>query len=214
MPKEYEFRFTEYVKSDIIKKILKMEGTQIHKAIIYEYITFMHPLNEKNTYIRVRKEFDKITFTYKKNTDKKFADEYEVNISEYDTFIKILYMLGFKKAYSIQKLREKWITKGCTEIVFDTYPALPEIMEVECETLDDLNKMMKKLDLKEEKYYNMYRKLYGIDQKKKKKLADLTFETVNDLFIKKIRYNKDLFNKIVEKQQQYIKKINHINIKK
>ena len=207
MPKEYELRFTKYNKSQIVSKLKKIGAKQIHKAIIYEYTVFQHPLKKENTYIRVRKEFDKITFTYKANTNKKFVDEYEINISDYDMFLRILYMLGFKKAYAIQKLREKWSFKNCKEIVFDTYPGLPEYMEVECNSILDLKQTIGKLNLTEEKGFNIYEALYGIKQQKKKKLKDLTFDTANKVFKKRITRNKNLFNKILKVQQKYIKSL-------
>jgi predicted adenylyl cyclase CyaB len=206
MPKEYELRFTNFNKNQIITKLKELGATQLHKAIIFEYIVFKHPLNKANTYIRVRKEFDKITFTYKTNTDKKFVDEYEVNISDYDQFIKIFLMLGFKKAYAINKLREKWIHKNLfKEVVFDTYPGLPELMEIECNTKLDLDKMVKILNLKEEKYFRYYETLYDVKPQKKKKLEDLTFDTAKKVFKNKIRKNRTLFNKILKIQQTYIK---------
>ena len=212
MPKEYELRFTNFNKNNIISKLKELGATQLHKPIIYEYIVFQHPLKIKNTYIRVRKEFDKITFTYKTNINEKFVNEYEVNISDYDEFVKMFYMLGFKKAYVINKLREKWIHKKLfKEVVFDTYPGLPEYMEVECSTKTDLDKMMNILNLKEEKKFGFYETLYGIKPQKKKKLADLTFNTAKSVFKNKIRINKTLFNKILKVQQNYIKKLNNKN---
>jgi predicted adenylyl cyclase CyaB len=207
MPKEYELRFINFNKNNIINKLKLGGGKQIHKAIIYEYIVFKHPLGIKNTYIRVRKEFDNITFTYKCNTDKKFVDEYEINVSDYDVFVNMLFMIGFKKAYTIKKLREKWSINGCKEIVFDTYPGLPEYMEIECDTKDKIYKLMNKLNLKEEKLFqpgDLYESLYGIKKQNKKKLNDLTFETANKVFSKRIKKNKTLFNKILKAQKNIL----------
>ncbi len=206
MPKEYELSFIKYDKTQIISKLKEIGAKQLHKSVIFEYTVFKHPLKKANTYIRVRKEFDKITFTYKTNTDKKFVDEYEVNISDYDEFIKMLYMLGFQKAYAVNKLREKWIHKNLfKEVVFDTYPGLPEYMEVECATKSDLDKMMKILNLKEQKYFRLYEIFYGIKPQNKNKYQDLTFSSAKKVFKTRIRKNKQLFNKILKAQQAYIK---------
>jgi adenylate cyclase class IV len=70
-----------------------------------------------DSYIRVRKEFDKITLTYKCNLKSKYVDEYEILVSDYDTTIKMLNKMGLNKKYSIQKLREKWSIKGCSLIL-------------------------------------------------------------------------------------------------
>jgi predicted adenylyl cyclase CyaB len=209
MPKEYELRFINYKKNILIDKLKSLGGKQIHKPVIYEYIVFKHPLNKKNTYIRVRKEFNHTTFTYKNNTNKKFVDEYEIEVSNYDILINMLYMMGFKKAYSIQKLREKWSLNNCKEIVFDTYPGLPEYMEIECDTQDNLYKTIKLLDLKEEKLFgvtDLYYNLYQIEKTKQNaKLNDLTFNTAKKIFSKRIKKNKLLFFKILKTQQKNIK---------
>ena len=114
----------------------------------------------------------------------------------------------------IQKLREKWSISGCKEIVFDTYPGLPEYMEIECDTEDKLNNLVKKLDLKEEKLFQpgyLYESLYGIIKQQGKKLSDLTFSTAKKIFIRRINKNKSLFLKILKTQQKYIKQINYSN---
>ena len=210
MPKEYELRFINFKKKELISKLKSFGGKQIHKPIIYEYIVFKHPLEKKNTYIRVRKEFNHTTFTYKKKTNQKFCDEYEIEVSDYDTLINMLYMMGFKKLYGIQKLREKWFINGCKEIVFDTYPGIPEYMEIECDSEAKVLSLASKLNLKEEKMFHVpdiLYNLYGI-KPSKSKLTDWTFDTIKKIFIKRIKKNESLFNNIVNVQQKYIKKIN------
>ncbi len=214
MPKEYELRFMNYNKKDLIHKLKKLGAKLIHKAIIYEYMVFHHPLKQTDVYIRVRKEFDKITLTYKTNLKSKYVDEYEINVSDYDQTIQILNMLGLKKKYQIQKLREKWLietrSSNFAEIVFDTYPGIPEYMEVECNSLKFLKQTISKLGLVEEKLFHagtIYDGLYDMDPRRKKE-GDLTFHTVKKVIKPYIRKNIKIFNQIIKLQQLIVKNLN------
>lgn len=204
--KEFEHRYITYNKSNIIDKLKKLGAIQIHKPIIYEYTVFIHPLKEeKDNYIRVRKEFDKVTLTYKCNLNQKYVDEYETEVSDYDQTVEILYKLGAKKKYEIQKLREKWKIKGCKEIIFDTYPGLPEYMEIECDSVSNIKKLEKKLSLNEEKFHvgSLYEKLYGLS-KDRKQNGDLTFKTVKKVIKPYINKNHKLFDRIIKVQLKII----------
>ena len=210
MPKEYELRYMNYNKAETIKKLKSLGAKQIHKPMIYEYTVFAHPFkkNQGDSYIRVRKEFNKITLTYKDNLKSKYKNEYEILVSDYDSTVNILYKMGLKKKYSIQKLREKWLIKGCKEIVFDTYPALPDYMEIECDSVENIKKIEKKLGLSEEKIFNagsLYKDLYNTSDRNSNN--DLTFKTVNKVIKPYIRKNHKLFNQIVRAQLKYIKSL-------
>ena len=204
MPKEYELKYKNYKKDEVINKLLKLGAKQIHKPIIYEYTVFKHPLDKPETYIRLRKEYQNITFTYKENMNNKFVDEYEINVSDYDTTLNILTMLGFKKKYFIQKLREKWKLDNCKEIVFDTYPGAIEYMEIECDNEENIHKIANQLNLQKEKKFtirDIYKELYDL---KDSKQEGLSFSTVKEVIGKNIRKNKKLFKKILKIQKKLI----------
>ena len=207
MIKEFEHRYINYNKKAIIQKLKELGAIQVHKPIIYEYIVFTHPLKDQDdSYIRVRKEFNKVTLTYKCNLKDKYVDEYETEVSDYDETIQIMYKLGANKKYTVQKLREKWKIKGCKEIVFDTYPGLPEYMEIECDSIKNIKKMEKKLDLVEEKLFNagtLYEQIYKTS--KNRKQGDLTFKTINKVIKPYINKNHKLFSEILKIQQKIIK---------
>lgn len=213
MPKEYELKYRNFNKEKIIKKLKKLNGTRIHKAITYEYTIFEHPLNIDNTYVRLRKEGDKITFTYKTNTNELYVNEQEVVVSNYNVMLDMLYALGFKKMYSIQKLREKWSIGSCKEIVFDTYPGAMPYMEIECNSPEAIHKLAKKLNLENEDPFtigDIYYENYGIEKPtKQSKLEDLTFESAEKVLKNKIKKNKDTFNEIIKLQKKYINSLNN-----
>ena len=91
-----------------------------------------------------------------------------------------------------------------SEIIFDTIPGLPDIMEIESVTQKELNDTVKLLEvsIKEEKTSN-YLNLYGIDLK----ITDLKFLNVKKQLISQIKKNKELFEKNVIKQINMYNKI-------
>ena len=63
-----------------------------------------HQLKKDNFYIRIRDDAEIITMTVKTNLKKKYVDEYEININDFDEADKILRLLGCKKHYEIHML--------------------------------------------------------------------------------------------------------------
>ena len=201
MPIEYEYQFRNYDKSKLIKE-MKQLGAKKKGDYLFRVNVFEHPNKIPDTYIRVRDEGFRITMTYKYQPLNKFADENEIIIDDFDEAITILNNLGCKTKYYYEKIREIWNLDNC-EIVFDTIPCNPEIMEVEAVKKKDLIKLIKKLDL--EKYrsqsYNndILKELFGFTIPKTEK--QVTFNNSKKLFSKLVTKNKPLFNKIVDEQK-------------
>lgn len=102
---EYEYRYINYNKKEIIK-LIKSNGGGKKGTYLFKVTVFTHP-NEKTMYIRVRDEGHRITMTTKTHSGE-FSDENEIIIDNYDTGISILLGLGCKKKYSYEKIREIW----------------------------------------------------------------------------------------------------------
>jgi adenylate cyclase, class 2 len=207
MPIEYEYQFRNYDKSKLIKE-MKQLGAKKKGEYLFRVNVFNHPNKIEDTYIRVRDEGFRITMTYKYQPLNKFADENEIIIDDFDEAITILNNLGCKTKYYYEKIREIWNLDNC-EIVFDTIPCNPEIMEVEAVKKKDLIKLIKKLDL--EKYrsqsYNndILKELFGFTIPKTEK--QVTFNNSKKLFSKLVTKNKPLFNKIVDEQKAKYKEL-------
>lgn len=207
MPIEYEYQFRNYDKSKLIKE-MKQLGAKKKGEYLFRVNVFNHPNKIEDTYIRVRDEGFRITMTYKYQPLNKFADENEIIIDDFDEAITILNNLGCKTKYYYEKIREIWNLDNC-EIVFDTIPCNPEIMEVEAVKKKDLIKLIKKLDL--EKYrsqsYNndILKELFGFTIPKTEK--QVTFNNSKKLFSKLVNKNKPLFNKIVDEQKAKYKEL-------
>ena len=87
------------------------------------------------------------------------------------------------------KIREKWSFSKCHEIVFDLWPGLPLIMEIDCSTEKSLDGAIKYLGLnKEDGYdYSKYAYTYGIPFEKTRKFKVFTFKNYKKLLTKLIK---------------------------
>lgn len=207
MPIEYEYQFRNYDKPKLIKEMKQM-GAKKKGVYLFRVNVFEHPNKIPDTYIRVRDEGFRITMTYKYQPLNKFADENEIIIDDFDEAITILNNLGCKTKHYYEKIREIWNLDNC-ELVFDTIPCNPEIMEVEAVKKRDLTRLIRTLDL--EKYrsqsYNndVLKELFGFTIPKNDK--EVTFNNSKKLFGKLVTKNKPLFNQIVDEQKEKYKEL-------
>jgi adenylate cyclase class IV len=204
MPKEYEYRFNNYNKKEIVTK-LKELGAKYFGTYKFRVIVFIDQ-NNSEKYIRVRDEGHRITMTIKNNLTDKFPIENEIIINDFDEGINILLQLNCKKKYYYEKYREIWNYKN-SEIIFDMNPGIPELMEVESSSKKELDILCKKLDLNINNYQgfsnnNTYLDLFGITIPKS---LDLTFK--NALKELKPTKNKEEFKKLVKMQLKEFKKL-------
>jgi len=204
MPKEYEYRFNNYNKKDIISKLKELDAKYLG-TFKFRVIVFIDQ-NNSEKYIRVRDEGYRVTMTIKNNLTDKFPIENEVIINNFDEGINILLQLNCKKKYYYEKYREIWNYKN-SEIIFDMNPGIPELMEVESSTKKELDILCKKLDLNISNYQGfsnniMYSELFGITIPK---TLDLTFKNAGKEL--KPTKNKEEFAKLVKMQLKEFKKL-------
>jgi adenylate cyclase class IV len=204
MPKEYEYRFNNYNKKEIITT-LKDINAKYFGTFKFRVMVFTDSINSEK-YIRVRDEGHRITMTVKNNLTDKFPIENEVNINDFNEGINILLAVGCKKKYYYEKYREIWHYKN-SEIIFDMNPGIPELMEVESSTKKELDILCKKLELSINNYQGfsnnqIYLDLFGIVIPKS---LDLTFK--NSKKELKPTKNKEEFIKLVKMQLKEFNKI-------
>jgi adenylate cyclase class IV len=204
MPKEYEYRFNNYNKKEIVTK-LKDLGAKYFGTYKFRVIVFIDQ-NNSEKYIRVRDEGHRVTMTIKNNLTDKFPVENEIIINDFDEGINILLQLNCKKKYYYEKYREIWNYKN-SEIIFDMSPGIPELMEIESISKKELDILCKKFDLNINNYQGFsnnktYLDLFGIVIPKS---LDLTFK--NALKELKPTKNKEEFKKLVKMQLKEFKKL-------
>ena len=101
-----------------------------------------------------------------------------------------------KYKYECHKLREIWKLENCKEVVFDTYPGVETYAELECESVEDIQRVLQKLDLDTnlDTYHRIivneyYRDMYGIERQSSSRLS---FETAYDTLLRHSTKNQDL----------------------
>jgi len=205
--KEIEQRFINIDTVKFRQKLKQVGAELINPNRIMPLMVFNHPKNKKDSYIRIRDEGKQITLTSKTNLKDKYVTEYEVEIDNFEQGVKILNSLGCKKRYYVEKTRETWLLPGCKEIVIDSYPGLKEYIEVDCHNEKSLNEAIKKLDLEvlpdntDLGVNKMYYDQYGIPMNIYFG-ENLTFKNGKKIFMKYIKKNKLIFNRILKDQNK------------
>ena len=196
MSLEIEKRFKNF-DYKTLKKLFKKYNIQKNGGYLFNVTSYI-PLKE-NQIIRTRNEGNKITFTIKEKTNT-YDKEWEVNVSDQIMMNNMLQLLGIEKFREIYK-------DDNNELVFDHYPGLQPYLEIESNSEVNLEQMMLKLNLITESKFNakeLYYLEYGISKDRPDK--GLTFNNALEMFDSYITKNKDKFIKILNHQQEFIKK--------
>jgi len=234
MEVEYEARFLEINKNDLIKKLQDIGAILKQKLTLYKRSVF-NLCDIKKGYVRVRDEGDKITMTAKLYKDPKFPEEYELQLKEgFENGQSFLRALNLdEKAYH-ETMREKWSilksgrkgTKGrkgtqdnnkteLCEIAIDCVPGLPMYAEVECKTQADLNKCIKMLGLDKSKmrfggYGKVYVEYYGMTENEiNNSVPSLTFKNIEKELEKYVHKNKELLSDVAKSHLEIYNSIAH-----
>lgn len=111
-----------------------------------------------------------ITMTVKTHKNEKFPEEYEVEIkNSFKNGVNFLRALRLSQKAFQETFRKKWSHPLAHEIIFADIPGIPTYMEVDCTNENNLNKLVKLLQLDESKkrfgaYGNQYEEYYGINK--------------------------------------------------
>lgn len=95
-----------------------------------------HPLStDKNEWFRVRKEFGKITMTYKciHSNNLSGTEEVEIIVDDFNNATEMLLKTGLRNTSTQENLREIWVL-GEVEVCIDTWPGLRPYIEIEAPT--------------------------------------------------------------------------------
>ncbi len=204
MGKEYEYTFATFNRNEVVNKLETLKAKKIG-VYLFKIVVFTHPLNKKNTYIRIRDEGHRVTMTVKSDLDQSFATENEVIINDFDTGIEIYKQLGCKIKYQSEKIREIWEFDNGSHVTFDIVPGKPERMEIESPDQKILNTLTKKLGFdpadsvtkNENEVYFLYFGVRVPDE------MGLTFDNVKQNLGPLIKKNKKEFERLVNAQKNY-----------
>lgn len=102
------------------------------------------------TYVRIRDEGDKVTMSAKQYaTDGKMDSqkEYETTVKDFDTTQQILLSAGLTQTGFQENKRETWEMPDGTLVELETWPQLPNYLEIEGKSEDAVKKTASLLSL-------------------------------------------------------------------
>lgn len=168
MESEYEITVLDIDVSEIEKKLESIgaikQGEYFQKRNLYNF----HE-EYRGRFIRLRTNGEKTTLTIKDKSAKKeigSVKELEIEVSSFEKTNEILELLGYE--HNTYQENKRIIYKlGHIEFDIDTWPMIPTYLEIEGKNKEDVEKMIKILDIDEEKLSldkvsEIYKK-YGID---------------------------------------------------
>lgn len=133
MKTEFEAKFINVDLNFIRKQLKKIDAKQTQKMRTMRRAIIDNPaMKQKNAFLRVRDEGDKITLTYKQFNDLSVdgAKEYEIVVSDFQATIELLRSAGLPYRSFQESKRETW-KFGDAEIVLDEWPWLNPYVEIE-----------------------------------------------------------------------------------
>ncbi|MBT5346457.1 CYTH domain-containing protein [bacterium] len=191
MKTEFEATFSCVDHEQLRKKFNDLGASLVQKEFIQIRSNFNLPTANKNAFVRVRKENDKITLTLKVFEDNDSIHrqkEVELKIDSFEEAISFLEFTGFKQKNFQETKRELWEIDGC-QIMLDTWPFLDPFIEIESINEENVKKLSQKLGFNYihaifDSVDYQYAKKYNISRDKVNQTKILSFNSKNP-FIKK-----------------------------
>ena len=207
MEVEYEARFLDIDRDEIIQKLKSLKAVQKRPATLYKRSVF-GLCDVKRGFVRVRDEGDKVTMTAKIYKDAKFPEEYELTIKdEFDNGKAFLSALNLNEKSYHETIREKWRLpyrgrEELCEVAIDVIPGLPVYIEVECKSKKDLNTAVKLLGLNRKNmryggYGKVFAEYYGMAENDiNNEIPSITFGNIKTELANYVKKNLELLDKM------------------
>lgn len=155
---EKEIKILDVNSREIEKKLKNLWAKKTFDGVIHDiYYDFPGDKMEYNKRLfRVRKKWETHLYTIKRKRKKikewweewvKIADEWEREITDVDSFRAVLEKYGMKKIREKKKHRISYSLKKL-EFDIDKYDGMPTLLEIEAHTIEEINKYIEKLWLK------------------------------------------------------------------
>ena len=175
MKTEYEIRILEIEKESIVKKLESLGAIKKGEYNQKRYVYDLKPI-QKDKWIRLRTNGKKTTLTYK-DIESNTIDgtkEVEFKVDSFEVANEFLNKIGFMPRSYQENKRIQYILDNI-EIDIDTWPMIPTYLEIEGNSEEEVNNMVKKLGLSNYKITalncdDIYREFYNIDISKIKEL--------------------------------------------
>ncbi len=168
MNTEIEERVLEIDKDKVIAKLEELGAKKIgdwhQKRYVYDFIP-----KRENEWIRLRTNGKETTLTYKNIESKDISGtkELEIVVSDFEETNQLLKIMGYTPRSFQENLRTRYYLDHI-EIDIDTWPLIPTYLEIEGNSVEDVKRVEKLLELNKSKVTTMncqdiYLEEYGID---------------------------------------------------
>ena len=152
MNSEIEAKFLNVNHEDMRARLKKAGFTcsqpiRLMRRALYDFPD-MRLQKEKNGYVRLRDEGDKVTLTYKQFSADGIngAQEIEATVDSFFAAKQLLEAIGLKQKSFQESRRETWVQNG-VEVVLDEWPWLDSYIEIEGVNESQVKKAAGKLGL-------------------------------------------------------------------
>ncbi len=149
MQTEFEVKFLNIDIDKIREKLNQQNAKLINPMRMMKRAIFETPeMKQKDSFIRVRDEGDKVTLTYKMHQSEAIdgAKEIEINVSDFDNAVGIINAINIPLKSVQESKRETW-TLNNTEIVIDIWPWLNPYIEIEGNNEEEIKDTTAKIGL-------------------------------------------------------------------
>lgn len=186
MAKEIEAKILDIDSVKIRQMLISHGAKKVAKLTKQSRYVFDIDKNDKSKWIRLRTDGRRTTLTVKiiKSNDIDGTIEYETEVSDIDSTLKILESLGFKPKSYQENYRELY-ELDTASISIDYWPRIKPYLEVEAESAELVEAMLKKFnpegkEVTSENTKFIYERA-GIDLDK---IERLTFSSSDDISIR------------------------------
>lgn len=152
--REVEVKILDINIRKVERKIKNLGGILVHKNILYKELYFEKPEKDvKFSSTRIRTEGSKVYWTmkFKKGNNTRFLtrEELEIQVSDFETALRMMKEIGLRPLGLREKYRKKYKV-GNISIELDQYPKIPPYMEIEGKNQKNVEAFLHKLgfDLK------------------------------------------------------------------
>jgi len=147
--KEIEVKILEIDVAAVKQKLESWGAIKVFEGdITASYYDFSdRELRDKDLVLRLRKKGQTIELTLKEKLNQeeaKIMEEYEVNVTDFETMQKILYQVGLREVKVAKKYRVSYILDE-VHFELDTFPDTPTFLEIEAPTLELVQKYVRRL---------------------------------------------------------------------
>ena len=189
MEVEIEAKWVDVSHTELRKKLTDIGANLVHPEVLMRRVVFNSIGNKLGEWARVRDEGDRITMSYKRVDDETTAtgmSEVTLSIDDFDKGVKFLTEIGLERKAFQETKRELW-KLGNAEITLDTWPWLPQLIEIEASSEMELSEIADKLG------FSMSNAMYAS--------ADYVYTKYYDMDIDDINQGRDGWSEIVFTKQ-------------